>query len=127
MVGLRFIVWCSSNWERAVHLALHTHLCKDDLSIPVVYLYSKTQDIKFNIMIMYSFLIIALSHLCCITLLLMTSVFVTAPECLFVKPQGRARELPSTLLIHGFVTVKTWLLIVCETAFYAIIYIRYSS
>ena len=36
------------------------------------------------------------SSLLC-TLLMMTSVFMTAPECLFVKPQSRAltaRELP---------------------------------
>ena len=49
-----------------------------------------------------------MSSLLC-TLLLMTLVFVTAPECLFVKPQSRAliaRE-------HGFVPVK----IACDTAF----------
>ena len=34
-----------------------------------------------------------------------------------VKPQSHA----STLLIHGFLLVKTWLLITCPTAFYAII------
>ena len=52
------------------------------------------------------------------TLLMMTSVFMTAPEYLFVKPCINSTYIP--LLLHGFMLVKTWLLIVCGTAFYAI-------
>ena len=57
------------------------------------------------------------------TLLMMASVFMTAPECLFVKPQRRAltaRELPCQYNVQVFAPDKTWLLIACGTAFYAI-------
>ena len=53
------------------------------------------------------------------TLLMLTSLFMTALECILLKQQSRfirARELK-----HGFVLVKTWLLIACGTGFYAII------
>ena len=63
------------------------------------------------------------SSLLC-TLLMMTSVFMMAPECLFIKPQSCAL---TDLLIHGFVLVKTWLLIACNTPFYAIIFIHFMT
>ena len=56
------------------------------------------------------------------TLLMMASVFMTAPECLFVKPQRRAltaRELPCQYNVQVYAPDKTWLLIACGTAFYA--------
>ena len=65
-----------------------------------------------------------MSSLLC-TLLMMTSVFMTALECLFVKPQSRALTALIALLIHGFVLVQTWLLIACDTAFYAILLHKY--
>ena len=51
------------------------------------------------------------------TLLMMTSVFMTAAECLFVC----INSMRIASLIHGFVLVKTWLLIAYDSAFYAII------
>ena len=40
-----------------------------------------------------------------------------APECWYVKPQSRAL----TALDYGFVPVKRWLLIACDTALYTIV------
>ena len=54
----------------------------------------------------------------------MTSIFVTAPEFLCVKPKSRELHLTATLiafLIHGFVPFKIRLLKACDKVFYAII------
>ena len=59
------------------------------------------------------------SSLLC-TLLMMMSVFVKAPDCLFVKPQS-INSMWIALLIHGYLLVEIWLLMACDTAFYAII------
>ena len=64
-----------------------------------------------------------MSSLLC-TLLMVTSVFMTVPECLFVKLQSRASTAHE---IHGYVLVKTWLLIACDTAFYAIIILKFEQ
>ena len=64
-----------------------------------------------------------LTSLLLCTLLMMTSVCMMAPECLFVNQQSRgftARKWPC--FIHGFVLIKTWLLIMCDTAFHVIIH-----
>ena len=56
------------------------------------------------------------------TLLMMTSVFMMAPEMLIhkiAKPCINSTWI--ALLIHGFELVKTWLLIECNTAFYPIL------
>ena len=55
----------------------------------------------------------------------MTFIFFDGLECLYVKYKSRAStacELPD--YIWGFLPVKTWLLIACNTAFYAIIFIK---
>ena len=54
---------------------------------------------------------LTLSLLC--TLLMMTSVFILK----IAKPCINSTRI--ALLTHGFVPVKTWLLIECDTAFYA--------
>ena len=49
--------------------------------------------------------------------------FCDGLECVYVKyksPASTARELPD-FKIHGLLLVKTWLLIACDTAFYAVI------
>ena len=44
-----------------------------------------------------------------VTLLMMTSDFATAPECLYIKPQSRvSTAFDIALLIHGSVPVKAW-------------------
>ena len=58
-------------------------------------------------------------------ILVMTSVFVTAPEGTYVKPQSYVLTTWIALLIHEFLPFKTWLLIVCDTAFYAIIGLKW--
>ena len=67
----------------------------------------------------FFFVFFFLFLLALLTLLMMTSVFVIAPECLYAKPHSRV----IALLIHGFVPDKSWLLIACDTAFYAVIFI----
>ena len=59
------------------------------------------------------------------TLLMMTSVFMTAPECFNIRKTANPciNSMWIALLIHGLVLVKTWLLIACDTAFYGIIFI----
>ena len=53
------------------------------------------------------------------TLLTLTSLFMTALECIQLKQVYNSTWI--ALLKHGFVLVKTWLLIACGTGFYAII------
>ena len=60
--------------------------------------------------------------LCTVSLLI--SDFVTATECLLVNLRDSTLI---ALLKHGFLLVKTWLLIPRCTAFYAIIAVLYSD
>ena len=56
------------------------------------------------------------------TLLMMTSDFVTAPKYVYVKLESRVLTHVVCLvnIVHGFVLVKSWPLITCDTAFYVI-------
>ena len=60
--------------------------------------------------------ILMLCPLLC-TLLLITSIFVTAPVCVHVKSKSHA----IALLIHWFVSAKHDCFTACDTAFYAIL------
>ena len=54
--------------------------------------------------------------------------FSVSPGMLTCKTAKRCiNSTRIALLIHGFVPVKTWLLIASDTAFYAIIYVVFVS